>query len=99
MQTERKKSCPKCGTINNLEAKVCIQCGHRFRTPFRQPNMPQATRNDKTDMVAPLDDPLEGSPAPDLSSEELDELRDGVPNHDDPYDRLKRSLQRKDRKP
>src|SRR5262249_45253376 len=42
---------------------------------------------------------LEGEPAPDLSSDQLDSLREQSSDNADPYERLKRSLQRKRRKP
>jgi len=41
---------------------------------------------------------LEGEVAPDLGSEELDELREESSENDLPYERLQRSLQRKQRK-
>ncbi len=110
MATEKAKSCPECGTINKLTAKVCIQCGHRFQTQFNAPaqqssprskptTKPQEEHPDSTSAISPPVDPLEGSPAPDVSSEDLDELREESPEHSDAYERLKRSLRRKDRKP
>lgn len=40
MKSAGQKWCPKCGTVNKLEAKVCIQCGRRFRTRFDTPSAP-----------------------------------------------------------
>ena len=36
----RAKRCPNCATICKLDAKVCINCGHRFQTDFSQPLSP-----------------------------------------------------------
>jgi len=30
----RAKTCPDCGTVNELDAKFCPMCGHRFSTDF-----------------------------------------------------------------
>jgi hypothetical protein len=55
-----QKWCPKCGTVNKIEAKVCTSCGHRFRTVFTQGAAPAAPA--EPPISQPLPDAIELPP-------------------------------------
>jgi hypothetical protein len=86
MRAHGKKWCPQCGTPRRKQAKVCSNCGYRFKTVPAEtaivPNAdPPVTLPPEFDAPAPLPPvsphpvPLEGEPAPYISNEELNQLR------------------------
>ncbi len=56
------KACPRCGAAQPLQAEVCPQCGHQFRTQFQALPGTQLVGNPQTPGYQPL--PYAAQPYP-----------------------------------
>ncbi len=100
--TKGVKWCPQCGKKRNLQAKVCNRCGYHFEklktgtAPLVQ--MPQPAIQAKPKPPAPVKLPpdLKGEPAPYISSDEFDRLREGGVYHSNVFVRLLYQMSKKD---
>jgi len=85
-----QKWCPQCGKARRKQAKVCTNCGYRFKIVTEE--APVVPKTDPPIMLPPQFDappklppstppkrnvPLEGEPAPYLTSDEIDRIRGG----------------------
>ena len=81
------KWCPQCGAKHKPGAKVCSNCGYHFEStkPGTAPitQMPQPAITPKPTPTPPVKLPpdLKGEPAPYLTSEQLNKLRQGEAYH------------------
>ncbi len=96
------KWCPKCGAKRNTGAKVCSHCGHHFE--IDKPNtapivqMPQPAITPKPAPPPPVKLPpdLKGEPAPFLTNEQLNQLRQGEAYHSNVFVRMVYKMTKKD---
>ena len=100
--TTAPKWCPKCGHKRKIGAKVCTQCGHHFDSgkPATAPivQMPQPAIDLKPTPPPPVKLPpdLKGEPAPYLTNEQLNQLRQGTQYHSNVFVRLLYQMTKKD---
>jgi DNA-directed RNA polymerase subunit RPC12/RpoP len=100
--TTTAKWCPKCGTKRKPGAKVCTNCGYRFESqkPSAEPivQMPQPAITPKPPTTPPVELPpdLKGEPAPYISDEQLNRLRQGTAYHSNVFVRLLYQMSKKD---
>ena len=100
--TAEAKWCPKCGTKRKPGAKVCSQCGYHFELgkPGTAPivQMPQPAINPKPTPPPPVKLPpdLKGEPAPFLTNEQLNQLRQGTAYHSNVFVRMLYQMTKKD---
>jgi DNA-directed RNA polymerase subunit RPC12/RpoP len=102
--TASAKWCPKCGTERKPGAKVCSNCGYRFDTkktptaPIVQMPQPAITPTPTPTPPVKLPPDLKGEPAPFMSNEELNKLRDAdaEPYHSNVFVRLLQQMTKKD---
>ncbi|MBA3873902.1 MAG: zinc ribbon domain-containing protein [Anaerolineae bacterium] len=100
--TTSAKWCPKCGTQRKPGAKVCSNCGYHFETgktataPIVQ--MPQPAITTKPTPTPPVKLPpdLKGEPAPFISNEQLNQLREGTTYHSNVFVRMLYQMTKKD---
>jgi DNA-directed RNA polymerase subunit RPC12/RpoP len=100
--TASAKWCPKCGTERKPGAKVCSNCGYRFESgktptaPIVQMPQPAITPTPTPTPPVKLPPDLKGEPAPFMSNEELNKLRQAEPYHSNVFVRLLQQVTKKD---
>ncbi len=96
------KWCPKCGAKRKPAAKVCTQCGYHFEVvkPSVPPivQMPQPAMTPKPAPPPPVKLPpdLKGEPAPFITNEQLNQLRQGTAYHSNVFVRMLYQMTKKD---
>lgn len=96
------KWCPRCGHKRKPEAKVCSNCGYHFETHKANTaaivQTPPPATNPKPAPQQPVKLPpdLKGEPAPFLSDDQLNRLRQDGPYHSNVFVRLLNQMTKKD---
>ncbi|MBI1279271.1 MAG: zinc-ribbon domain-containing protein [Anaerolineaceae bacterium] len=104
VSSTKAKWCPKCGSKRRPNAKVCSQCGYRFEVDKASPTappivqMPQPAITQKPAQPPPVKLPpdLKGEPAPYITDEELNKLRQGTSYHSNVFVRMLYQMTKKD---
>ena len=96
------KWCPECGHKRNPGAKVCSNCGYHFdnrksnTAAITQMPQPAVTPQPAPPQPIKLPPDLKGEPAPYISNDQLDQLRQGGAYHSNVFVRLLYQMTKKD---